>query len=403
MRYATRHARLRRQSARSEMAGRRACRRAVRRSTTRKAARTASCMATRPPKPSCPRSSAPRPGPASATGTWNRSTNTAPAPASGGCTACSPSASVPVTVYGVATALARSPDQVAAMQEAGWEIASHGLKWIDYRDYAAEDERARHRTRRSGCTPRSPASARPAGTPAAPRSTPCDLAAEEGGFDYVSDTYDDDLPYWLEHDGRPQLIIPYTLDANDMRFATPQGFNSGDQFFAYLKDSFDTLYAEGKAGAAAHDDHRPALPAGRPARPRRGAEALHRLREEPRQGLAAAPHRHRPPLARDSIPTSRRRCVPRAWSRTSSSRGSAASSSIRPGSPSAPSSCELGPAHDSAGGLHNALCRAFRAASDERAARRAQRPSRSRRQAGRGQAPDRRIRRASRPPPGSTR
>ena len=73
---------------------------------------------------------------------------------------------------------------------------------------------------------------------------------EEGGFLYVSDTYDDDLPYWREHDGRQQLIIPYTLDANDMRFATPQGFNSGDQFFAYLKDSFDTLYAEGEAGAA---------------------------------------------------------------------------------------------------------------------------------------------------------
>ncbi|TJW42482.1 MAG: polysaccharide deacetylase, partial [Mesorhizobium sp.] len=79
------------------------------------------------------------------------------------------------------------------------------------------------------------------------------LAAEEGGFDYVSDTYDDELPYWFEHDGpdgstKPQLIIPYTLDANDMRFATPQGFNSGDQFFAYLRDGFDTLYAEGKAG-----------------------------------------------------------------------------------------------------------------------------------------------------------
>ncbi|TIW88199.1 MAG: polysaccharide deacetylase, partial [Mesorhizobium sp.] len=74
------------------------------------------------------------------------------------------------------------------------------------------------------------------------------LVAEEGGFDYVSDTYDDELPYWFEHSGGTQLIIPYTLDANDMRFATPQGFNSGDQFFAYLKDSFDTLYAEGKAG-----------------------------------------------------------------------------------------------------------------------------------------------------------
>ncbi len=76
-----------------------------------------------------------------------------------------------------------------------------------------------------------------------------DLVTEAGGFDYISDTYADDLPYWYEHKGKQQLIIPYTLDANDMRFATPQGFNSGDQFFSYLKDSFDALYAEGEAGS----------------------------------------------------------------------------------------------------------------------------------------------------------
>jgi allantoinase len=76
-----------------------------------------------------------------------------------------------------------------------------------------------------------------------------DLVTEEGGFDYLSDSYADDLPYWREYGNRQQLIIPYTLDANDMRFATPQGFNSGDQFLAYLKDSFDTLYAEGEAGS----------------------------------------------------------------------------------------------------------------------------------------------------------
>ncbi len=75
-----------------------------------------------------------------------------------------------------------------------------------------------------------------------------DLVSEAGGFDYVSDTYDDDLPYWREHEGRAQLVIPYTLEANDMRFGTPNGFNSGDQFYAYLKDTFDTLYAEGAAG-----------------------------------------------------------------------------------------------------------------------------------------------------------
>ena len=210
-------------------------------------------------------------------------------------------AQVPVTVYGVATALARSPDQVTAMQQAGWEIASHGLKWIDYRDYAAEDER-RHieeaitlHTEVTG--------ERPTGWYTGRTSVnTVRLVAEEGGFAYISDTYDDDLPYWLDHDGHgnaipPQLIIPYTLDANDMRFATPQGFNSGDQFFAYLKDAFDTLYAEGKAG-------RPRMMSiglhcrliGRPGR----AAALQRFIDyvkSPRQGLARPSHRHRRTLA----------------------------------------------------------------------------------------------------------
>ncbi len=155
---------------------------------------------------------------------------------------------IPVTVYGVATALARAPEQVSAMLEADWEIASHGLKWIDYKDFSADEEREhmhaaiRLHTQVTG--------ARPTGWYTGRCSVnTVDLATEEGGFTYLSDTYDDDLPYWREHWGRAQLIVPYTLDCNDMRFATPQGFNSGDQFFAYLRDSFDTLYAEGKAGA----------------------------------------------------------------------------------------------------------------------------------------------------------
>ena len=141
MRYVTRHARLRRQSARSEMAGRRACRRAVRRQL--RGRRRELRAAWRRRLGSVPVGDRRRrsPGPASATGTWNRSTNMARAPASGGCTACSPRPKCRSPCYGVATALARSPDQVAAMQEAGWEIASHGLKWIDYRDYSIEDER----------------------------------------------------------------------------------------------------------------------------------------------------------------------------------------------------------------------------------------------------------------------
>ncbi|MRG58091.1 allantoinase PuuE [Phyllobacterium sp. SYP-B3895] len=158
------------------------------------------------------------------------------------------SKNVPVTVYGVATALQRSPAQVAAMLDADWEIASHGLKWIDYRDFTPEAEREhlleaiRIHTAATGERPKGWYTGRTS-------VNTVDLVTDEGGFDYVSDSYADDLPYWYEHNGKSQLVIPYTLDANDMRFATPQGFNSGDQFFAYLKDSFDTLYAEGAAGS----------------------------------------------------------------------------------------------------------------------------------------------------------
>ncbi len=158
------------------------------------------------------------------------------------------SSAIPVTVYGVATALARSPEQVAAMQAADWEIASHGLKWIDYKDFSRDEEQAHldETIRMHGAV----TGERPRGWYTGRCSTnTVDLVTEEGGFDYVSDSYADDLPYWRRHAGRDQLVIPYTLDANDMRFATPQGFNSGDQFFAYLKDSFDVLYAEGQAGS----------------------------------------------------------------------------------------------------------------------------------------------------------
>ncbi|MEH3147051.1 MAG: allantoinase PuuE [Methylobacterium frigidaeris] len=151
---------------------------------------------------------------------------------------------LPVTVYGVATALQRNPEAVAAMREAGWEIASHGLKWIDYRDFSLEEERAH-----LGEAIRIHAAAtgeRPTGwyTGRTSENT-LRLVSDEGGFLYYADSYADDLPYWVEGARGPQLVVPYTLDANDMRFATPQGFNSGDQFFTYLKDSFDVLYAEG--------------------------------------------------------------------------------------------------------------------------------------------------------------
>ncbi len=155
---------------------------------------------------------------------------------------------LPVTVYGVATALERGREQVAAMLEADWEIASHGLKWIEHKDMAQEEERRqidaaiRLHTQVTG--------ARPTGwyTGRCSMNTQR-LIADEGGFLYSSDSYADELPYWIPAAHGPHLVIPYTLDANDMRFATPQGFNTGEQFLAYLKDSFDLLYREGSEGA----------------------------------------------------------------------------------------------------------------------------------------------------------
>jgi putative urate catabolism protein len=153
-------------------------------------------------------------------------------------------ADVPVTVFGVAMALQRNPDAVAAMQAANWEIASHGYRWIDYQFIDESTERKHFRLALR--IHEDATGQRPQGwylgrcSPQSHR-----IAAEEGQFLYNSDTYSDDLPYWDDHHGTPQLMVPYTLDANDMRFATPQGFNSGQQFFDYLKDSFDVLHAEG--------------------------------------------------------------------------------------------------------------------------------------------------------------
>jgi putative urate catabolism protein len=151
---------------------------------------------------------------------------------------------LPVTVFGVAMALERNPDAVVAMQEAGWEIASHGYRWIDYQSIDEGTERA-HLEKAIAIHARVTGQ-RPLGwylgrcSPQSHR-----LVAEEGGFSYNADCYSDDLPYWDSSFDTPQLMVPYTLDANDMRFATPQGFNSGQQFFDYLKDAFDVLYAEG--------------------------------------------------------------------------------------------------------------------------------------------------------------
>jgi OHCU decarboxylase len=151
---------------------------------------------------------------------------------------------MPVTVYGVATAMEKAPDVVTSMNEAGWEIATHGLKWIDYRDYTPEAER--EHILEAIRIHREVAGERPLGFYQGRCSeNTLTLAMQEGGFLYTADSYSDELPYWIMGPRGPQLITPYTLDANDMRFATPQGFNSGDQFFSYLKDSFDVLYSEG--------------------------------------------------------------------------------------------------------------------------------------------------------------
>ena len=266
---------------------------------------------------------------------------------------------IPVTVYGVATALARSPEQVAAMLDAEWEIASHGLKWVEYKDCPEDVERAhlaeaiRLHTEVTGHRPRGWYLGRCS-------INTVRLVTEEGGFDYVSDTYDDDLPYWSRIGDRDQLIIPYTLDANDMRFATPQGFNSGDQFFCYLKDAFDTLYAEGGKMMSIGLHCRLI---GRPGR----IAALRRFIEY------AQGH--------DKVWFPRRIDIARHWAKHHPPQNYPRPSEMDRGtfvdafggvfehSPwiaEGAFELELGPAHDSATGLHNALCRIFRSAPEDR-------------------------------------
>ncbi len=269
---------------------------------------------------------------------------------------------VPVTVYGVATALARSPEQVAAMKASGWEIASHGLKWIDYRDHSPAAERAdmeeaiRLHAEVVGHPPRGWYTGRSS-------IATLDLAAETGRFAYLADAYADDLPYWAKLGGRDQLIVPYTLDANDMRFATPQGFNSGDQFFAYLRDSFDALYEEGLAGA-------PKMLSvglhcrlvGRPGRILALKRFLDHARSKPGVWFARridiAEH-----WAREHPPVERLR--PSDMGRGDFVARFCGIFEHSPWIAERAYGLELGPAHDCAAGLQNALARAFRSASEE--------------------------------------
>ena len=152
---------------------------------------------------------------------------------------------IPVTVFGVAMALERNPAAVEAMLRAGWEMATHGYRWINYQHLPEALERE-HMQRAIGVHI-ALTGHRPLGWYQG-RTSPntARLVVEEGGFVYDADSYADDLPYYDTLYGKPQLIVPYTLEANDMKFNALQGFNSGDQFYSYLKDAFDVLYAEGE-------------------------------------------------------------------------------------------------------------------------------------------------------------
>jgi allantoinase len=152
---------------------------------------------------------------------------------------------IPITIFGVGMALEKNPEICEAIKSSDYEVASHGWKWIDYQNIKKSEEKKHMKLAIQ--THKKIFGERPQGWYTG-RCSPNtrDLVFEEGGFLYDSDSYSDDLPYWEVRNKKKQLIIPYTLDNNDMRFATNQGFNTGDHFFTYLKDSFDALYEEGK-------------------------------------------------------------------------------------------------------------------------------------------------------------
>lgn len=268
----------------------------------------------------------------------------------------------PITVYGVATALMRAPQQLKAMKEAGWEIASHGLKWIEHKDMEPQEERAQIReairlhTEVVGEAPRGWYTGRCS-------MNTVDLAAEEGDFAYIADSYADDLPYWVRAGGKDQLIVPYTMDCNDMRFAIQAGYTNGDQFESYLKDSFDMLYAEGAEGA-----------------PKMLSIGLH-CRLIGRPGRAMALKRALKHFAKhDGVWFATREQIADHWANLHPpAEGTAPSDMDRetfvaefggmfehsPWIAEGAYDLELGATHDNAAGIHNALARVFRNASEE--------------------------------------
>ena len=152
---------------------------------------------------------------------------------------------IPITIFGVAMAFERNPEVCEAIKNGNYEVACHGWRWIDYQNVKKSTEKKDMKLAIKSI--KKIFGERPLGWYTG-RCSPNtrDLVFDDGGFLYDSDSYSDDLPYWEYRKDKKQLIIPYTLDNNDMRFATNQGFNSGDQFYNYLKDSFDALYEEGK-------------------------------------------------------------------------------------------------------------------------------------------------------------
>jgi len=153
---------------------------------------------------------------------------------------------IPITIFAIAMALQRNPDVVEAALKNEFELCSHGLRWIDYQNISEGIEK--EHLYKAIEIHKEATGERPLGWYTG-RTSPNTrrLIAEEGGFLYDADDYSDELPFWSKIENSPHLIIPYSLDSNDMRFAAAQGFNAGDQFFNYLKDSFDTLYTEGEA------------------------------------------------------------------------------------------------------------------------------------------------------------
>ncbi len=268
---------------------------------------------------------------------------------------------LPLTVYGVATALARAPEQVSAMIASGWEIASHGLKWVEHKDMPEDEERAqiseaiRLHTEITGTPPRGWYTGRCS-------NNTVRLAAETGQFAYVADSYADDLPYWLKFDGKDQLVVPYTMDCNDMRFAIQAGFTNGDQFESYLKDSFDYLYEEGAMG-------HPAILSiglhcrliGRPGR----AAALRRAIEHFKSHedvwfatrLQIAEHwaKEHPPMSKVSPSEMDRATFVKEFGGIFEHSAWVAEGAFDQ---------ELGPTHDTAKGIHQMMARAFRSADD---------------------------------------